>query len=395
MPNARPPRKSRISQLDATRGIAALSVLLFHCLLVIRNSNTANWLDPGTLTTTLNWSPLRLLWVGHAAVVLFFVLSGFVLYLMLERAQSGYYRYALRRIVRLYLPYLVAVVLGVGGTVFLYNGHLPGLNHWINKFWSWPVSNSSLMHTLFAVDTFNSDRYDFTIWSLVHEIRISLIFPLLFVVVRRFRWWQALLPFVLLSAAAVALRYGVFGGSLDFHGWLSAGGLNAYPLTAHYTLAFVVGAVLAKNRDPIGHWYTQLPGLSRAALGMLALGLYIYSDPLVSLVPTSIMAFADWPIMAGAALGMVILISEPVVIRCLDRQPFLHLGAVSYSLYLFHPLVLLAALHLLYPELPLAVVLALVIPAALLVADLAYRGIERPAVRLSRLLGKKKSPKPA
>lgn len=384
MSNAPAATKSRVAQLDSARGIAALSVLFFHCLLVARESYAPLLSRFETIGSWLAWTPLRLFWVGHAAVVLFFVLSGFVLYLMLDRAHMSFRHYALRRIVRLYLPYAAAVLLGVIGAAVLYDGRLPGLSDWINKFWSWPITFSSLWRTFLAVDAFNSDRYVFTIWSLIHEIRISLIFPFIFVLICRVRWWQALLPFALLSAAVMGVRFGVAIGALDPGGWVYKGGFSAYTLTAHYTLAFVIGALLAGNREMIGRWYARLSGGSRLALGVTALALYLYTGAAVSHIPGAIMAFQDWPIMIGAALGMIIMLNEPVVIRCLDRRPLLHLGAVSYSLYLFHPVVLLAALHLLYPQLPLWVVLAIVIPASLLIAELAYRCIERPATRLSR-----------
>lgn len=389
MPNASSTTRNRVAQLDSARGIAALSVLIFHCLLVVKGSYAPVLSQFEVVGSWLAWTPLRLLWVGHGAVVLFFVLSGFVLYLMLARGHLSFRHFALRRFLRLYLPYAAVVIFGVIGAAVLYDGRLPGLNDWINKFWSWPITFSSLWHTFLAVDAFNSDRYVFTIWSLVHELRISLIFVLLFVFIRRVRWWQALLPFLLLSAAVMGIRFGISIGALDLGRWVYKGGLSAYTLTAHYTLAFVIGALLARNREAIGHWYARLPGYCRVILGMTALALYLYTEPVVSQFQASIMTFEDWPLMAGAALGMIIMLNEPFVIRCLERRLLLHLGAVSYSLYLFHPLVLLAALHLLYPQLPLWVVLVVAIPGSLLIADLAYRFIERPATRLSRRVGSK------
>ncbi|WP_370445956.1 acyltransferase family protein [Acidiferrobacter sp. SPIII_3] len=60
----------------------------------------------------LSYTPLGLAWAGRAAVVFFFVLSGYVLYVMWERGGLSYGAYLKKRVVRLYLPYAGAVILG-------------------------------------------------------------------------------------------------------------------------------------------------------------------------------------------------------------------------------------------------------------------------------------------
>src|ERR1043165_7640264 len=100
---------TRIRALDGLRGVAALSVVALHVLSAIPGFDAAleHWPGPDSTMAALEASPLRLLWAGHAAVILFFVLSGFVLTLQLERSHSGasaYAVYVVRRLSRLYLP---------------------------------------------------------------------------------------------------------------------------------------------------------------------------------------------------------------------------------------------------------------------------------------------------
>ena len=88
------PVGGHFTQLDALRGIAALTVVLNHFTII----------DP------LHWmwrTPLRFLLTGHDAVILFFIISGFVLTLQLTSSRKpGYGDYILQRICRIYLPFV-------------------------------------------------------------------------------------------------------------------------------------------------------------------------------------------------------------------------------------------------------------------------------------------------
>lgn len=119
------------------------------------------------------------------------------------------------------------------------------------------------------IGQFNSDRYDFTIWTLVHEMRISLVFPVIFMMVTRMRWWAALMPFVIASATMVILRQPAVMDSRDIAGFAAHGGLTAYVLTVHYLLAFAIGASLAHHRHRLFTAYTRRPGRTRVMLGVL------------------------------------------------------------------------------------------------------------------------------
>src|SRR5277367_2433808 len=72
----------RVEELDSLRGIAALTVVFHHCLVVF----PALWalyeavhLPHNPILAVLGFSPLHLAWGGLEAVDVFFVLSGLVL----------------------------------------------------------------------------------------------------------------------------------------------------------------------------------------------------------------------------------------------------------------------------------------------------------------------------
>lgn len=383
------PRRIRIESFDALRGLAACSVVIGHCLLTLRGIAGPSWAAVHETMRTLGHTPLRILWNGHAAVVLFFVLSGFVLYLMLERGRLSVPAYAAKRVVRLYLPYIAAVAAGIAGQQLLYDGALAGLGDWINKFWTDAPTGPALAGHLFFLGAFDSSRYDFTIWTLVHEMRISLLFPLIFLLVQRLPWRRVLLLFALTSALMGATRIAAFHG-YDALAWFARdGGYTAYAYTLHYLLAFAVGALLAAYRTAVGARYAALPGRTRALLIALALTLYIYGPRAMQITGTREMILLDWPLVLGAALLLVAAAFEPALARNLARAPLLYLGRVSYSLYLFHPIVLLAVLHAGNGRLDIGWLLAAALVGSFVVADLAYRLIERPAARAARHAGQR------
>jgi len=120
-------RPTRYPSLDGLRGVCALVVVVYHCLLVVPAlSIPADGSAPSAAASSATWSPvwwlyrtpLRALWAGPEAVLIFFVISGFVLCLPLARSPVRQWAtYYLRRFCRLYLPVWGAVgfaVLGAG-----------------------------------------------------------------------------------------------------------------------------------------------------------------------------------------------------------------------------------------------------------------------------------------
>ena len=356
-------KAGRLLELDALRGLAALSVLLHH------NVVAAGLLEGG-VERWLDGSPLQGFLSGRPPVIFFFVLSGFVLTRALRGTATaasvrGYAGWVLQRSVRLGLPSLAALVISLLLYALTYDGTWPGKAPWLEHYlWASPpeIETFALQALLLSGRVFQLDN---VLWSLQHEWRLSLMFPLL-----------ALAPVfagrrgaVLLVLAGTALTAAI-GGKYGETYYLGLGVLRSLRETLYFTLPFVLGVALERARIeelPADPWQT-LAGLAAVA-GLARVG-------------------SDLAIFAAS--GIVIWLAlQPGLLRSALRHPALiWLGAVSFSLYLIHEPVLAALHHTLHGLLPATAICAISLAAALPAAWLFYVGAERPVHGFARRVGR-------
>jgi peptidoglycan/LPS O-acetylase OafA/YrhL len=355
----------RLPQLDALRGAAALVVVLHHILLTLSpDSAPAQWLAAkGAL------GPLAL---GRPAVVLFFVLSGFVLARSIQAVQTGWRTFALKRCARLLIPLWVALALSLLAHKIAPNAAISGVSLWFNEQWREPITFGEFGRNLLLLAGPRNYPLDHVAWSLVHEMRLSLLLPLILVIIARRGVALALALTLGLSCCATcyaSLYPDSFALGAPVPYLFDSESIGASLIvTARFLVDFVIGAAISKKFDVLASLRQKL------VLRVLA--------PLASLV---LLWQSNELVMALGAAGLVVSIGcWNAMDGALHVAPIRWLGRVSYSLYLIHMPVLLTFAHCLAESTapPIAVLLALA--ACMPLAELFHRCIESPAIRLSR-----------
>lgn len=340
------PATARIAPLDALRGIAALIVVMHHVWLLGAWQPATAW-----QWRLLRYTPLNLVLEGRQPVILFFVLSGFVLARALIHKPTPYGVFIVRRFTRIYLPFAAAILLSALAYAWL-DPALRPYSAWFGNLWRDGWAPATLLRHL-AMPGTQRDDLDPVIWSLVHELRISALIPMLL--------WAARRHFGLLLAgsAAVQVATGIDPASRPFWGDGAAGSLL---VTLYFVPFFVLGVGLAVRR-------TAVP--PRLALPALVASLALLSGGAGS---------NDLAYGAGAALLVALALDAERVAGALDTLPARFLGRISYSVYLIHVPVFLTAVYAFHAG------IAVLVPAALIVGWGFHRAVERPTQRLGALL---------
>jgi peptidoglycan/LPS O-acetylase OafA/YrhL len=315
---------------------------------------------------------MHLLWAGHEAVLLFFVLSGFVLGLSAFRRATPYPQFMLRRLARLYIPYVVVLLIAAALLTVAAGPGDGSLSEWFNGQWRHPVAPQEVPSLLFMLGGDAAVNVDGVTWSLVHEIRFSLAFPLLMIVVRRTSW----------RLCAIAAIWVYFGARLF---------VPPLPLSLdeslQYLPLFFVGVLLARHQASVSDFVSGSPATVK--LGIICLAVLAYLCRWLWPVPSFMQ---DLMSGAGAVVLVVCVLEISVCARAASIPVAQWLGDISYSLYLIHCPILFTLVYLLRGWVPVYVPLALTPVVSLAIAHVLCRYVEQPAIAVSRLLGSRHAP---
>ena len=365
--------QSRYNELDALRGIAALMVVMWHFFCA-----TYTVQDPGTKSFVMS---LYFLVQGRAAVILFFILSGFVLSLPFFREpRPGYGGFIVRRICRIYLPYVLLIACTILVRTFVTIKKIPGLSDWFNDYCGDPFSLKIALEHLFLIGNINIMVYNNPVWSLIHEMRISLIFPLLFLLVLRVKPIFSILACFLLTGVALLN---------EVYGWeTSKGWQTGYFYTLQVTSFFIVGILLARYKDPVVRWYGSMKKWKKIMLLIVSCILFRYSMELW-LANIKLGLIWDYGSVIGACGLMVIALGSVKAATLLRKPVFNFFGNISYSMYLNHITMLYLSFFLLYGTIPIPVILLVYIVLVVVFSSITWKTIELPSIALGRVLSDK------
>lgn len=368
----------RLAELDSLRGYAALVVVLNHFAFVFGPRTVA----PGyryipRLYEVMELSPLHLLIAGHEAVLLFFLLSGFVLTLpYLRQPAPTYNKFLVKRAFRLYAPYVIALLIACLANAFVMGTTAPDVSDWFRHVWSLPPDRDSIVQHVLLIGRYDYSRYNTAFWSLVYEARISLIFPLIVLLVKKLTWRKSLGIALLLSAAAQGVALVVVD--------------QTYVATVHYIALFIIGSLGAQYHDSLSAWMKRIG--KKGHIWLLGSAFCILgTSQLLKHVPGilhKLQLLTDWPAIAGCAVLLIsALETRGFKMHLLGVVPQ-YLGKISYSLYLIHATVLFVMVRFLLWKMPIVFLFLSYISVALVVSSIFHLAIEAPSIRLGRYYGR-------
>jgi peptidoglycan/LPS O-acetylase OafA/YrhL len=329
-----------LPRLESLRGIAAVSVVGYHV--------TGQFTD--TYVT------------GMAPVVMFFVLSGFVLARSLENSPNPI-TFLRHRLFRL-LPAAIAVV-----------ALLTLLHHQYGFYVGYEARFDPLNVVLNAIMV----RHDINgvMWSMTVECFAAPLILLSVYIFQRFG------PQPLIVSIAVLFGLSFWGGYVHLLGGIA----NLAPL-----YAFVVGVLLQMQGERTAERLRTVAAwtLSVAAIALLCFcGSQKQTAPIIALETLS----------SSLLVLLVAFRSSIGLFAVLDLRPVRFYGRISYSFYLLHPIGMLLAARLIDGRgLPVLLAISVTTIAAVALttpmAWLSWRCIEKPFVAMGRRLTAKQ-PSPA
>jgi peptidoglycan/LPS O-acetylase OafA/YrhL len=381
------PAPSRVRSLDGLRGLAAASVVVGHVLLLLEGSRTPAAIEAAQWAMSSEGTPIYALWNGRGAVLLFFALSGYVLTLPFARPSaidggpSFGWDYFAKRWARIGVPYLVMTVVVMTASIGL--SRLASQSTWPAIMFDRPPSIGDVIEWGTLIGLPNVSAFNSVVWTLVVEIRLSMLLPLVILAFRRYGVTPVLALTLLIAVVADLVAV-----SQPYEGSMAAS--ISVAGTLHFLPLFAAGSALAFRRDRLteSSWLGH-PGVLLSLL-VVALTLYVRGhgwavDAVGDTGGPSArpMLTEDYIVGAGAVL-MVGLVAAGVGRGLLASRPLLALGRSSYSLYLWHLPVLVASALILTPHIGMMASAAVGLVVTVGVTWISYSYVEAPVQRLIR-----------
>jgi peptidoglycan/LPS O-acetylase OafA/YrhL len=323
--------KARLAELDALRGLAALAVVVFHYTV------KAPEILPRVVTVDYGFP------IGNYGVQLFFAISGFVIFMTLERTKSSA-DFAFARFTRLFPAYWAAILLTTAALYLLSASELAQPAGVI-------ATNFTMLQGFIYVPA-----VDGVYWSLTVELAFYLCMWAL---------WRAgaLARIEAILCAWIALRFA----------WVLfpvLPSLGSKLLLVDHIAYFAIGIAAYRVRAGVRRWRDQAPVLFA---GLIAVAMVNGAEMAAIYCGTT----AIFAALVGGLTGF------------LNARVLVWLGALSYPLYLVHQNIGYAVIAALEAQgvPPLAAALA-ALAVALGLSQLVHDLVETPSLRVLRSMWK-------
>jgi peptidoglycan/LPS O-acetylase OafA/YrhL len=277
--------QDRISGLDGLRGIAACAVAIHHI------AAASTYVFGGQISPWTSW--------GRFGVEVFFVVSGFVILMTIERSVDAR-AFVVSRFARLFPAYWTAVLVAAAA----------GLLAPSEKFPTVSLALTAENMTMFQ-RFLSAPSLDWSYWTLAYELA----------------FYYALLAVFRAGALRyidrLCLCWLAFGTALKLSGLILIEPI-ATALLADYGQFFAMGIAIYRISTDRGTIWTYL--VIAAALFLCSLG----GGPISYNAPPALYLLVG--IFAGGAVWLAVT-APP---KFLVSRPILFLGAISYPFYLVH-----------------------------------------------------------
>ena len=331
------PAASRVVELDALRGLAALAVVAFHYTTLY-----------GELHGHLGEPPPSFAF-GNYGVHLFFLISGFVIFMTLERTRTAM-DFVVSRFSRLFPAYWVAILMSVA---VVYTIGMPSQRL--------PLEDVLLDFTMIQ-QLLGAEHIDGSYWTLQVELFFyaQMLGWFMLGQLRRIHW-------IIGGWLLLAIGYGL---SMKFD--------RHFSYTVHEVLIlrhipfFAIGILFYRLRTQPDQWRLDV-----ALIALCLIAIAIAYPPVFAL--TAVICAAIFTLFVTGRL------------RWLRAAPFAFFGTISYSLYLLHQAIGFSLIwH--FEQAGLSAGRAALVAAALvtvLATGLTF-AVERPAMRWIRQAWKRR-----
>jgi peptidoglycan/LPS O-acetylase OafA/YrhL len=294
----------RIANLDLIRAVAIVAVIIYHTVQMVGRDGFV--------------AIAKYAHVGQYGVDLFFVLSGFLIGQLywreqIDRGHVDILRFILRRFLRTYPPYAIAMVISF-------------LPVWFARHQAFDFG-----YLFFFQNYYERIPFFLVSWSLCIEEHFYIFLPFILYLLRRSKPVTVLATLLVLSSVSPLLRITLvnFKDNLPFGYYLTA---------THFRCEGLILGVAA------AHIFTYFPSilqwLARPICNFVLIALSALLVPIVPALPTNFIYYFGPSLVAVLFCLLVLSLASGKPIRWAEHKFTKILAISSYSIYLTHALVI-------------------------------------------------------